>query len=721
MGAPFIQHPVGRVSTGAPPWYPVLCMGGHDFLVALTVVLGVAAVTTVLFQRLKQPVVLGYILAGFIVGPKFPLPLLRDRQIVQTLSELGVILLMFSLGLEFSLGKLLKLGPKAGIAALLQSSLMLWLGFVVGHLFGWTTLESLFTGAIVAISSTTIIAKVFDEQNIKGPLRELVVGILIVEDLIAILLMATLTAVVSGSGLSATEMAQTGGKLAFFLVALVSIGLLLVPRTVRAVNRLGRPETTLVASVGFCFAVSLLAQELGYSVALGAFIAGSLIAESGEEKPIEHLVQPVRDMFAAIFFVSVGVLIDPALIAEHWLAVLVLTLIVVVGKVLGVSLGAFLTGSNVRTSVRAGMSLAQIGEFSFIIAGLGLSLKATGHFLYPVAVAVSAITTLTTPWLIKASGPVANFIDRAMPRPLQTFVALYGSWVEQLSSSPREATLRAQVRRLARMLLIDLGLLAVVAFGASFGVERLSGLFERKFEISATVARVAIVVAAVALALPLSVGVVRVAHRLGVTIAQAALPAPAAGSVDLAAAPRHALIATLQLAVLLLAGLPLLAVTQPIFGGVYGAMFFGLSLAALGVAFWRGATNLHGHVRAGAETIVEAIVTQSRKGTPSMMPPDPLSQVHKVLPGIGEPVLFRLTKQSAAVGKSLAQLNLRGITGATVLVITRGGRGLLIPTPEEVLKVGDILALAGSHAAIDEAKALLAETKEPCPPNGKKA
>jgi CPA2 family monovalent cation:H+ antiporter-2 len=685
-------------------------MGGHDFLVALTVVLGVAAVTTVLFQRLKQPVVLGYILAGFIVGPKFPLPLLDDRQIVQTLSELGVILLMFSLGLEFSLGKLLKLGPKAGIAALLQSSLMVWLGFVVGHLFGWTTIESLFIGAIIAISSTTIIAKAFEEQGIKGPLRELVVGILIVEDLIAILLMATLTAIVSGAGLSAEEMAKTGGKLAFFLVALVSVGLALVPRTVRAVNRLGRPETTLVASVGFCFGVSLLAQKLGYSVALGAFIAGSLIAESGEEKPVEHLVQPVRDMFAAIFFVSVGVLIDPALIAEHWLAVAVLTVIVVVGKVLGVSLGAFLTGSSVRTSVRAGMSLAQIGEFSFIIAGLGLTLNATGHFLYPIAVAVSAITTLTTPWLIKASGPVANFIDRAMPRPLQTFVALYGSWVEQLSSSPREATLRSEVRRLVRLLLIDLALLTLVAFGASFGMERLSGLFERKFELSATVARIAIVVAAVALALPLSVGVVRVAHRLGVTIAQAAMPAAAEGTVDLAAAPRHALIVTLQLAVLLLAGLPLLAVTQPIFGGVYGAIFFLLSLAALGVAFWRGATNLHGHVRAGAETIVEAIAAQSRKGTPSMMPPDPLSQVHKVLPGIGEPTLFRLTKKSAAVGQTLAQLNLRGITGATVLVITRGGKGLLIPTAEEVLKAGDILALAGSHAAIDEAKALLAET-----------
>ena len=293
-------------------------MDAHGFLVALSIVLGVAAVTTVLFQRLRQPVVLGYILAGFIIGPNVPVPLVADRQVIQTLSELGVILLMFSLGLEFSLGKLVRLGPSAGLTALLQSSLMIWLGFVTGRLFGWSTIESLFVGAIIAISSTTIIAKAFDEQRVQGSLRELVVGVLIIEDLIAILLMATLTAIASGAGLSAAEMALTTGRLLLFLLGLVAIGLLVVPRTVRAIQRLGRPETTLVASVGFCFAIALLAHEFGYSVALGAFIAGSLIAESGQQQEIEHLVAPVRDLFAAIFFVSVGVLIDPALIARHW-------------------------------------------------------------------------------------------------------------------------------------------------------------------------------------------------------------------------------------------------------------------------------------------------------------------------------------------------------------------------------------------------------------------
>src|SRR5688572_26963791 len=227
--------------------------GAHEFLKAITVVLCVAAVTTVLFQRLRQPVVLGYILAGLIVGPYVPIPLVADPAMVQTLSEMGVILLMFSLGLEFSLRKLFAVGPTAGLTAVIQCSVMVWLGFVVGRAFGWTTLESIFAGALIAISSTTIIAKAFDEQGIRGKLREFVVGVLIVEDLIAVLLMATLTAVSKGSGLSAAALFATTGRLLAFLVALLVVGMLIVPRTVRAVVKLNRPETTLVASIGICF------------------------------------------------------------------------------------------------------------------------------------------------------------------------------------------------------------------------------------------------------------------------------------------------------------------------------------------------------------------------------------------------------------------------------------------------------------------------------------
>lgn len=438
----------------------------HVFLQNLALVLCVAGITTVIFQRLHQPVVLGYLLAGMIIGPHISIPLVADEGIVHALSELGVILLMFSLGLDFTLGKLASVGPTAGLVAVIQCSVMVWLGYVTGQLFGWTVIESLYAGSLIAISSTTIIIKAFTEQRVRGTVADIVFGVLIVEDLIAIVLLAVLTTVSSGAALSLASLAGTAGRLLAFLAGLLVIGMLSVPRLIRFLVHLDRPETTLVASVGICFAVALLAQHFGYSVALGAFLAGSLVDESGEGAHIEHLVQGVRDMFGAIFFVAVGMLINPALIAEHWAAVAVFTVVVVLGKILSVATGVFLTGQGIRTAVQAGMGLAQIGEFSFIIAGLGLSLGATGAFLYPVAVAVSAISTLLTPWLIRASIPVATFIDRHLPKPIQTFVALYGTWLERLRAVPNPDSTWFKVRRVGRRLVIDAAFVAALIVGA---------------------------------------------------------------------------------------------------------------------------------------------------------------------------------------------------------------------------------------------------------------
>ena len=681
--------------------------GAHAFLVALTVVLGVAAVTTVLFQKLRQPVVLGYLLAGLIVGPHVPIPLVADLGIVQTLSELGVILLMFALGLEFSLGKLVEVGPVAGVTALVQCSIMLWLGFVTGRLLGWTTLESVFAGAVIAISSTTIIAKAFDELGIRGRLRELVVGVLIVEDLIAILLMALLTAFARGAGVSGGELLSTLGRLALFLGALLGVGMLLVPRAVRWIRHLDRPETLLVAVLGLCFGVALLAQELGYSVALGAFIAGSLVAESGEARAVEQLIQPVRDMFAAIFFVSVGMLIDPSTMARHAGAIAAFTGVVVAGKVVSVSLGAFLTGQGTRTSVQAGMSLAQIGEFSFIIAGLGLSLGATRDFLYPVAVAVSAITTLTTPWLIRSAGPAASWVDRTLPRPLQTVAALYGSWLERLRASPRRATTAAAARRVVRVLALDAAAVAGLVIGASFAVAPAGRLVDQYLGLHRAAGSWLVAGAAGLAAVPFCTGILRNGRRLGEVLAAAALPEPGEGQLDLAAAPRRALVRTIHLGAVALAGLPILVVTQPFVPGGAGAAVLAIPLVALGVAAWRGAANLHGHVRAGAQVIVEALAHHARG--PAHHHDATLAHLREVLPGLGEPTAARLEAGSAAIGRTLAALDLRGRTGATVLALWREEGGVMVPGAQEALQAGDVLALAGTAEAVAAAQALLAE------------
>ena len=694
--------------------------GGLDVLAGLAAVLGVAAVTTVLFQRLRQPVVLGYVLAGLIVGPHVPVPLVADPNVVNTLSELGVVLLMFSLGLEFSLRKLVSLGPTSGVTAVVEMSLVLWLGFTAARLLGWSSLESLFAGAVVAITSTTLVVKAMDEQGVRGPMRDRIVGMLVAEDVITVVLLTILTALATGAGLSPAAMAVMTARLAAFLAALLGVGLLVVPRLMRAVVRLDRPETTLVAAVGLCFGLALLARAVGYSVALGAFVAGVLVAESGERERIGALVGPVRDVFAAIFFVSVGMQIDPALVARHAATALAFAAVVLGGKVLGVSAGSFLTGSGVPTAVRAGMSMVPVGEFSFVVAGLAASLGGAGDLLSPVAVAVSALTGFATPWLIRASEPAARFVDRALPQPIQTFAALYGSWLEELRTARHRQTLGAMVRRLGLALALDSAFVAGIVIGTALITPRVAPFVERSLGLGPAPARGLVLAAAAALLAPFAFGVVRVAQRLGATLAQFALPAVRRGQLDLAAAPRRALVLTLQIGVLALVGLPVLVVTQPFLEGAGGALALGVVFLVLGVAFWRSAASLEGHVRAGAQIVAEALAKRARAssagaiagiagpGQEADADVHALDQVRSLLPGLGEPVVVRLEAGSRAAGRTLAEIDLRGATGATVLAIARADGGVVAPGAGERLRPGDVLALAGSHEAVETARSLLA-------------
>lgn len=679
----------------------------HAFLQNLALVLCVAAVTTVIFQRLRQPVVFGYLLAGMIVGPHVPIPLVADEAMIRTLSELGVILLLFSLGLEFSLRKLLQIGPTAGFVAVVQSTGMVWIGYVLGQLFDWTTLESVYAGAIIAISSTTIIAKAFEEQGVKGKFTDIVFGVLIIQDIIGIFFIAILTAVSTGTVVSPGSLAVTGARLATFLAGLVGIGLLIIPRTVRVVVRMNRPETTLVASVGICFAAALLAMEFGYSVALGAFIAGSLVAESGEEKVVEHLIRPVRDMFAAIFFVSVGVLIDPAVIVQHWGAVLAFTVAVIVGQVTFASVSSFLIGYSPRTSVQAGMSLAQIGEFSFIIAAVGVATGATRGFLYPIAVTVSAITTLTTPWLIRAAGPAAAWVDAKLPAPLQTFASLYGSWIERLRRSPAGASARSRTRRLVRLLLLDaVGLVAVI-IGAAIEVGQVATLLSEWTGITPPTARTIVLTTAVVVGVPLLIGLTRTSRRLGAELALKALPAAEPGKVDFAVAPRRALVVTLQFAILIAVSVPVVVGTLPFLPSYRFALVPFVLIVIPAIAFWRSTMNLQGHARAGAEVIAMKLGEQMSGSTDANEFAHDMDRVRAALPGLGEPVAVRVQPGSAAAEHTLAELNLRGVTGATVLAVLRQGEQVLVPSGHECLHTGDVLAVAGSEDAVAAARQML--------------
>ncbi len=674
-------------------------MNAQHILETLALVLGAAAVSTLLFQKLKQPVVLGYLIAGMIVGPHTAIPLLADADTVHTLSELGVVLLMFSLGLEFSIRKLFKVFPSAGFIALFQSSLMIWLGYIAGQGFGWTKLESIYAGAILAISSTTIIIKAFTEQKVQGKLTDIVFGVLIVEDLVAILLLAILVPFSNRGELSGVEVAKDIGALFLFLSILIFLGLLIVPRLFRFIARFERPEITLVASVGFCFTIALIAELLDYSVALGAFLAGSLIAESGEEKQIEKLIYPVRDLFGAIFFVSVGMLINPAVIPQYWLPILVCTLLVVVGKIGGVSIGAFLTGYSPRLSIKSGMSMAQIGEFSFIIAGVGLANEAIREFLYPIAVTVSALTTLLTPWLIRASNPVANYIENHLPSSLQTFTSLYGSWIQKIKQNPLKK--KSLIRRLMMVILLDCMLIIGLVIGLSvFKAKVVSFLMNWIHLPNPFLSFIPLLLALLCLS-PFLIGVVQSARKLGYVLATGVMPIVEKGKLDLAAAPRRALLVSLQLVIILLIGIILLAILQP-FIPIFYSGTFAIVLLFLSVAFWRGAENLEGHMKSGAEILLEAVSLKKQSHEVKTL------SLEQLLPGIGDVTPIALQDQSPAVGKTLAEIDLRGVSGVSVIAIIREGeKRVVAPSGKERLRSKDTLALIGSKEEIEVSRGIL--------------
>ncbi|QNT41106.1 MULTISPECIES: cation:proton antiporter [Pseudomonas] len=450
-------------------------MHAISFIQDLAVIMLVAGVVTILFHRLKQPVVLGYIVAGFIIGPHTPpFGLIHDEDTIKTLAELGVIFLMFCLGLEFSLRKLFKVGATAFIAAFLEIVLMIWIGFEIGRWFGWSTMDSLFLGAILAISSTTIIVKALNDLKMKNErFAQLIFGVLIVEDILGIGIIALLSGIAVSGTVSSGEVFSTVGKLSLFMIVALVIGILLVPRLLAYVAKFESNEMLLITVLGLCFGFCLLVVKLEYSMVLGAFLIGAIMAESRQLLKIESLIEPVRDLFSAIFFVAIGLMIDPQVLIDYAWPIVVITLAVVLGKMLSCGMGAFIAGNDGRTSLRVGMGLSQIGEFSFIIAALGMTLQVTSDFLYPVAVAVSAITTLLTPYLIRAADPLSLKLGKVVPNRLARVLSLYGEWLRSIQPQGESAMLAAMIRRILLQVGVNLALVIAIFFSGGYFAERI--------------------------------------------------------------------------------------------------------------------------------------------------------------------------------------------------------------------------------------------------------
>ena len=395
----------------------------------LALILISAGIMTLIFKKLGQPLVLGYVVAGFLASPHLSFtPSVTDSVNVQTWADIGVIFLLFALGLEFSFKKIMKVGGPAVIAACTIIVCMLLVGTGVGTAFGWKQMDCIFLGGMIAMSSTTIIYKAFNDLGImRKQFTSLVLSVLILEDILAIVLMVMLSTMAVSNNFEGREMIASIGKLVFFLVLWFVVGIFLIPQLLKRCRRLMSDETLLVVSLGLCFGMVVVAAHTGFSAAFGAFIMGSILAETVEAESIEHLVKPVKDLFGAIFFVSVGMMVDPAMIVAYAGPILAITAAVLVGQAVFGTLGVMLSGQPLRVAMQCGFSLTQIGEFAFIIASLGVSLGVTSDFLYPIVVAVSVVTTFLTPYMIRAAEPAANFVDRHLPASWRTFLDRYAT------------------------------------------------------------------------------------------------------------------------------------------------------------------------------------------------------------------------------------------------------------------------------------------------------
>lgn len=489
------------------------------FLQDLAVVMIVAGLVTVLFHRLRQPVVLGYLLAGLIIGPHALFGSFINPDSVNTLAELGVVFLLFSLGLRFSLRHLIDIGSTALLAGVIEITLMLWLGYEVGRLFGWSTTDSFFLGGMMAIASSTIIAKTLSDLGLAHEsFARIIFGILIVEDVLAIALIALLPNLALGTPALGQAALALGG-LAVFLGAVLVVGLLAVPFLLRYVARFQIPEMLLITVLGLCFGVALLSQRLGYSVALGSFMIGAVVGETAQRPRIEHLIEPLRDMFSAVFFVAMGMLIDPALLGRHWRETLLIALAVVVGKSFTCALGPFLFGHGLRTSLLVGLGMGTIGEFSFIIARLGQAKGVTSEFLLPIAVTVSAITALTGPHLIGHADFLAAALERLAPRSLQGYLEIYSRWMARWRQRPASTDpIRRLVRRTALQQLVNITLMAALFISAAYGVRKLLEL--PSLVRFATLANALGWLAAMLLSLPFMVAMLRKLRAMAMLVAE---------------------------------------------------------------------------------------------------------------------------------------------------------------------------------------------------------
>ena len=659
----------------------------------LAVILVSAGAFTIISKALKQPLILGYILAGFLVGPHISwFPGISSEETVHQWSEIGIIFLMFGLGLEFSFKKLLKVGSSALVTAGSKFLGVFMLGFMTGQAMGWSAMESIFLGGLLSMSSTMVVLKSYDDMGLKGrPWAGMVFGTLVVEDLIAILLMVLLSTMAVSNQFAGGEMLFNLAKLAFFLILWFLVGIYVIPSILKRARRFLNDEILLIVSIGLCFGMVALAETVGFSSALGAFVMGSILAETIESEHIERLVSPIKDLFGAIFFVSVGMMVAPAVIAEYWLTILIITLLVMLSHILFAGAGILMTGGGLRNAVHTGFSLAQLGEFGFIIAGVGVTLGVMREFIYPVIIAVSVITTFTTPYMIKLAEPAYSGLLKALPE----------RWIARLDAPEQKsrttAVEKSEWKELLRAYFLRIVLYGVILVAIMIGSKKfLEPLATRLFpDWSPFIHNLAVVTVTLVVMAPFLYGMAIHsgsinAHASKLLAEKNANKWPLAGLV----LTRTFLAISMILSVIAghfdLAGWVIVLI---IVGGLVFVIASRSTMHRYSVLEQRFLSNLN--EKEEAERKRHPITNSVRNKMAGY-------DVHLELLDVSPDSIF--------IGKQLKEIPFRAETGANLIKIQRGGQSITIPSGDMRIFPYDKLLAVGTSTQIDALRAMLSQS-----------
>ena len=660
----------------------------------LALILISAGIFTIISKALKQPLILGYIVAGFLVGPHMGLfPTVTSTTTVDQWSEIGIIFLLFALGLEFSFKKLLKVGSSALITAMTQCLGMFILGFLVGEAIGWSNMESIFLGGMLSMSSTTIIIKAYDDLGMKErPFAPLVFGALVFEDLIAVVLMVLLSTLAVSNKFAGGEMLMGLTKLVFFLILWFLVGIYLIPTLLKKAHKYLNDEILLVVSIGLCFVMVTLASLAGFSAALGAFVMGSILAETLESEHIMNLVKGIKDLFGAIFFVSVGMMVDPQVIVLNWGTILVLTITVMAGILFFSTSGAVLAGQGLDNAVHAGFSLAQLGEFSFIIAGLGVSLGVMRGFIYPVIITVSVITTFTTPYMIKAGTPAYHWLMKKLPpRFLERINSFAGQ--ERENSAAAQNEWKRLIKELSLRVLLYGVILAAINMGEHLFLDKL--LNERFDAFTPFVRNIISVVVTIIVMSPFLVGIAVSGDQIN------------RSSLKLIRAKQANIWPVISLALLRI--LIAMGFVVSVIASHFNLAFWTILLIIVsGVVF----------VSIGRRSISKFTVVEDRfmanlnekEQSQRRMSPVTSSVSDKMSRYNVKTDMITISADSLYAGKRLRELPFRHKSGVNIVKILRGSRSIMIPTGDEVVFPFDKLLAVGTREQLQEFRKDMAES-----------